>query len=128
MKSVYQRQFAMMAGLILVSFAVLGGVFATLSYQYTIQEKRSTLENNAAVVAEFTASYRQQGYDIRSRGFGAYIYSLARVSNAHVLLCDQDGSIVYSLDGGGDPHLDGLMGGTISESIIGQVAGTGSYN
>ena len=35
MKSLYQRQFLIMAGVILVSFAMLGSAFITLSYRYT---------------------------------------------------------------------------------------------
>ena len=33
MKSLYKRQFVMMAGMILVSFALLGAAFITLSYR-----------------------------------------------------------------------------------------------
>ena len=127
MKSFYQRQFAMMAGLILVSFAVLGGVFSTLSYQYTIQEKRTTLGNNAAVVAEFTANYRQQGFDIRSKGFEAFVSPLARISGGHVLLCENDGEIVYSVDGAGDQSLSAVTGRILPKSILAQVLAEGSF-
>ena len=34
MKSVYGRQFSMMAAIILISFTLLGAAFITLSYQY----------------------------------------------------------------------------------------------
>ena len=39
MRSMYRRQFAMMAGMILISFALLGAAFITLSYQFTVREK-----------------------------------------------------------------------------------------
>ena len=35
MKSMYGRQFATMAGMVLLSFLLLGASFAALSYQYT---------------------------------------------------------------------------------------------
>ena len=36
MRSAYSRQFALVAGLILSSFLLLGASFATLSYRYTM--------------------------------------------------------------------------------------------
>ena len=43
MKSMYSRQFATMAGMILLSFLLLGASFAALSYRYTIREKQEHL-------------------------------------------------------------------------------------
>ena len=37
----YGRQFATMVGMVLLSFLMLGASFATLSYQYTIREKKT---------------------------------------------------------------------------------------
>ena len=41
----YGRQFATMVSMVLLSFLMLGASFATLSYQYTIREKKDTLEH-----------------------------------------------------------------------------------
>ena len=43
MKSLYGREFTIMAGVILLSFALLAGAFVTLTYQYTMQEKRDAM-------------------------------------------------------------------------------------
>ena len=43
MKSMYGRQFATMAGMVLLSFLLLGASFAALSYQYTLQEKQDII-------------------------------------------------------------------------------------
>ena len=51
----YGRQFATMVGMVLLSFLMLGASFATLSYQYTIRDKKDTLERNAKYIAEFTS-------------------------------------------------------------------------
>ena len=40
MKTMYGRQFATLTAMVLLSFLLLGASFATLSYQYTIREKR----------------------------------------------------------------------------------------
>ena len=39
-KTMYGRQFATMVSMVLLSFLMLGASFATLSYQYTIREKK----------------------------------------------------------------------------------------
>ena len=56
MKSLYRRQFVIMAGMILISFALLGAAFITLSYQYTVREKRQSMSHIAANVADYTAT------------------------------------------------------------------------
>ena len=58
MKSLYGRQFLLTAGMILISFALLGTAFIALSYRYTIQETRQAMESNADDVARFTAEVR----------------------------------------------------------------------
>ena len=128
MKSAYSRQFAMVAGLILISFLVLGAGFAALSYRYTMAEQMDSLENNASFIGEFTASYRSQGMDIRSGSFQAYIYSLAKISKAHVLLCETDGEIVYAADGTGQKDLVTLVGQRVSQSVLDHTLADGSYN
>ncbi len=128
MKSVYSRQFALVAGLILVSFLVLGVGFAALSYQYTTDREIAALEENASFIGEFTATYRSQGLDIRSSGFQAYLFSLAKISDAHVLLCETDGEIVYSADGAGSGNLEGLVGGQVAQIVLDRVLRDGSYN
>ena len=65
MKTIYGRQFALMASVVLLSFALLGGSFMSLSYQYILSEKRQSLERNAATVADMTA------YALRERGYHA---------------------------------------------------------
>ena len=128
MKSAYSRQFAMVAGLILVSFLVLGVSFVGLSYQYTTNRQMEALEDNASFIGEFTANYRSQGMDIRSDGFRAYIYSLAKISNAHVLLCETDGEVVYSADGAGQGELDTLVGATLPVVVTKRLLADGVYN
>lgn len=126
MKSAYSRQFSMVAGLILISFLLLGVSFATVSYRYTMEKQMTTLEENATFIGEFTASYRSQGMDIRSAGFRAYLFSLAKISNAHVLLCETDGTIVYSADSVNS--VENLVGRRISSAVLERVNANGGYS
>lgn len=128
MKSAYSKQFALVAGLILISFLVLGIGFAALSYRYTTAQQMDDLVDSAAFIGEFTATYRSQGMDIRSGGFQAYIFSLAKISKAHVLLCETDGEIVYSADGTGQKELVDLVGEQVSAAVLERALADESYN
>ncbi len=128
MKSAYFKQFAMVAGLILASFLVLGAGFATLSYRYTADREMDALADNASFIGEFTATYRAQGMDIRSEGFQAYLYSLAKISQAHVLLCETDGTIVYSADPLDQSGAESLVGQTLAKTVTSRVIRDGIYH
>ena len=86
----------MMAGMILISFLLLGAAFITLSYQYTVQEKRGAMERNASYISQFTSAIISSGMSIYDDGYRLYISSLAGISDAYVILCENDGEIVYS--------------------------------
>ena len=88
----------------------------------------NTLEDTAEFIGEFTANYRAQGMDIRSEGFLAYIFSLAKISKAHVLLCETSGEIVYSADGQGKGTLNDLVGQRLPAVVTQRVLGEGEYH
>ncbi len=88
----------------------------------------NTLEDTVEFIGEFTANYRAQGMDIRSEGFRAYIFSLAKISKAHVLLCETSGEIVYSADGQGKGTLNDLVGQRLPAVVTQRVLGEGEYH
>ena len=128
MKSLYRRQFAMMAAVILVAFLLLGGAFTTLSYQYIVTDKQESMERNARFIADFTANYLTAGNvaGIRDRGYQMYIASLAQISGSTVLLAENSGEIVYAASAGG---LDAsqLLGGTVPGDCMKSMESGGSY-
>ena len=101
MRSLYRRQFAMMAAVILMSFLLLGGAFTALSYQYIVSEKQDSMERNAKFIADFTGSFLAGGIgtSIRDHGYQLYIASLADISGSTVLLAENSGEIVYAASG-----------------------------
>ena len=127
MKSLYKRQFALTAGMILISFALLGTSFFTLSYQYTIRQTRDSMERNADYVANFTASARSLGVSVEDEVYLAMITTIARISNAVVLITEADGELVVSTDGITVRGYQELSGSYLPKSISDQVAQTGSY-
>ena len=102
MKTMYGRQFATMVGMVLLSFLMLGASFATLSYQYTIREKKDTLERNAEYIAQFTSDSVKTGGELvwQTAAFQNYLNSVALVSDSHIMVATPEGVVVYATSGG----------------------------
>ena len=125
MKTIYQKQFAMMATVVLVAFLLLGGAFAALSYQYIAQDKQESMERNANYVASFTSSYLTNGFgsSMEDQGYQMYIASQADVSGATILLCINDGEVVYVSSGENI-----LLGRYLPAECVQAVERDGSYS
>lgn len=123
MNSLYKRQFAMMAGMILISFALLGAAFFALSYQYIIKDKQIALERNAQSVADYTS----QALTFLGGGFNSdytrYLKSVTDIADADVILCYPDGTIFLAY-----PTDIIAMSRQLPAEIVAQVNNnTGSY-
>ena len=101
MKSMYGRQFATMTVMVLLSFLMLGASFATLSYQYTIQEKRDSMSRSAHIIASYTSSYINANgeYAWQEPDFQAQLNVLALATDTHVMVSTAQGVVVYATDG-----------------------------
>lgn len=124
MKSMYKRQFLLMAGMVLISFAMLGIAFMILSYRYILEEKQNSMERNASYISSYTSAALAQGMDIRSETFRAYVSSVAMISDAYVILCENDGLVVYASDQGASSDIAGIY---LPEWAVNQVQTSGSY-
>ena len=127
MRSLYKRQFALTAGMILISFALLGTAFFTLSYQYTLRQTRDSMERNANYVANFTSKSRSLGLGVEDDVYIAMIATIAQISDAVVLITEADGEMVVSTDGISVMGYKELTGSYLPKSIADQVARSGSY-
>lgn len=127
MKSLYKRQFALTAGMILISFALLGTAFFTLSYQYTIRQTRDSMERNANNVANFTSTSRSLGVSVEDEVYIAMIATIAKISDAVVIITEADGELVVSTDGINVRGYQDLAGNYLPRSIVNQVAQSGGY-
>ncbi|MCI8594852.1 MAG: HAMP domain-containing histidine kinase [Oscillospiraceae bacterium] len=126
MKSLYRRQLAMTAGLILLSFLLLGIAFVMLSYRYTITERREAMERNANYISRYTSAMLSSGRDVRDEFFQVYVSSIAQITDSYVLLSETDGEIVYGSDSGVTyPYLG--QGQYLPEDTVQAVLQNGSY-
>ena len=128
MRSMYSRQFATMAGMVLLSFFMLGASFATLSYQYTIREKKEGLERSAGYIADFTSDYvNAAGSDAwANQGFQTYLGTVAQVSDAHILLTTNEGLVLFATNG--EQNLTGLENRLLPAQLVAEVQGGGYSN
>ncbi|MDD6160182.1 MAG: HAMP domain-containing sensor histidine kinase [Oscillospiraceae bacterium] len=127
MKSMSSRQFATMAGMILLSFLLLGAAFTTLSYRYTIKDKQDMLNRNAQYIADFTSNQVTtygRGDAWKSQGFQSYLTNVALVTDTHIMLATNEGTVVYGT--GGQQELRGLEGLRLSNSLVDGIT-SGSY-
>ena len=127
MKTMYGRQFATMVGMVLLSFLMLGASFATLSYQYTIREKKDTLERNARYIAQFTSNSLQTGDEMvwRTSDFQSYLNSVALVSDTHIMVATPEGVVVYATQGGS--ALPALQYSALPRQLTEQMAAGSRY-
>ena len=126
MKSTYSRQFATMAGMILLSFLLLGFSFAALSYQYTIRDKQETLVRNANYIATFTSETvkNEGGFVGYNTNFQSYLNTAAQVTDSHILITTSDGVVAYATDG--QTTLTPMMGRTVTPSVSKSILSSGS--
>lgn len=116
----------MMASVILLSFTLLGGAFVGLSYRYTISERQETLARNAQNICEMTGSLISQGMSLRSEYFQLYVASVARATDAYVILAENDGEIIFCA--GSEQDFADLTGEAIPRSVTTAVTDSGRYD
>ena len=125
MNSFYKRQMAMMLGVVFLSFTLLSAAFTLLFYRYAIDDKKTSMTHNAQYIAEFTATYLDQGNEIRDGYFQLYIASLAQLSDASVMLSETTGEIVYATDGA---RFFTFENAGVPAAVIDQAISRGSYS
>ena len=110
-----------MAGVILVSFALLGAAFITLSYRYTVSERQNSLRHNADYIAgvageAITSSEELGGFSMKAALFRPTVEAVAEVTDASVLFTMQDGQIIYAGDSTGEQS--GMVGQYIPSGVV----------
>lgn len=129
MKSLYRRQFALMAAMILISFFLLGASFILITYQYTIREKQETIESNAANVAEYTRQALQSEFltgGLSGSRYELYITSAAEIADAYIFIASPSGQVLLCA---GHQELAGdIVGRNIPPDVMTSIAATGDYS
>ncbi len=91
-RSLFFRQFAVSAGLILLNLLLLGFSFSLISYRYVVQERRSRLDETAETVAEMAAAVHELS-SMEDWQLSIQITSLSRATGNHIFVCDTEGRV-----------------------------------
>ncbi len=124
-KSIYKRHFFLTAGMILISFALLGSAFITLSYQYTIREKRDTLAENVAAVAYMAAKVQTNGMTIQDENFQVVLSAMARMSDSYVIVTTPEGVVALATEGALSTE---MVGWQVPQNVVNETVQSGLYS
>lgn len=94
MKTSFSRQFALIAGLLLVCMLITGVSFWFLMRSYVEDEKQETLLADAAAVANLAQAYDSTGELEDNWNFLMSLTFISHVGDAEALICDADGTIL----------------------------------
>ena len=98
MKTTFSRIFSAAATILLVALLALGASFQALVRDYLTDTTISGLQNDAQVISKLAASYSIDG-SLSSRDFLLNLDVASQVSDADVVICDADGSVILCSDG-----------------------------
>ena len=93
MKSIYFKNFAATAAMVLFSFLILGTAFVFLGRSYVISEYRGNMVSNAGEVSH-AAQALVRGGELTSWDLRMVISTLAQSTGNHIFITDTDGTIV----------------------------------
>ena len=97
-QGLYWRQLFVTAGMVLLTLALLGASFFSLSYNYARQQRTGELEAKAKVVATFSEDYLSDGAFSSEQDFNRLASFAANVSDVDFLICDTKGQVLLTTD------------------------------
>lgn len=126
MNSLFKRHFILTAGMILLSFALLGSAFMTLSYQYSVRNQKESLDDKASYMAALTTQLLGQERNMEDENFESYLIAASQLIDSDVVLCKPDGEVILGCGGG--ELIDSWNGMSIPSSVVEQLVQTGGYS
>ena len=112
-QGLYWQQMFITTGMVLLTLALLGAAFFSLSYNYARGERNQELQEKAHVVAVYSRDFLDETQPLGSKDVLRLTGFAASVSDVNFLICATDGTVLLSTD----ESLDGeaaLPGNVIS--------------
>lgn len=125
--SLFRRHFVVTAGMILLAFTMLGAGFMYLSYRYTVQEKKQSLEEVAGYVAQLTSQVVGDESQMEESDYLACLRTIAGIAGNDLLLCRTDGTVRYAYLSGGK-NSDAFLGKSVQKMVEKSIASQSSYS
>ena len=115
--SIYIRNFYMTAGIVFLSFLILGSMFFLWSYRLVINQKQETMYDTACETTRFISAY-DQVWALSTQEMRVMITLISNSSGYHIIVTDVTGVIVSSSD---KAVVSDFIGKTIPKNILDQV-------
>ncbi len=122
--SIYIRNFYMTAGIVFLSFLILGTMFFLWSYRLVINQKQESMSVTATATTRFVSAFDQL-WAVDSPEMRALIRHTALSSGYQILVTDLHGVVVTSSD---LSVVSEYIGKSVPESILSQVMPDSSFN
>ncbi len=115
MKKLYHRNLFLTAGMILVSFLLLGGIFIAMSYRYTMQERTNVLRSDAEYVSSWMGYVLDSGFGTSDESITKTLASVAQIADVNIMVTSAEGTILIYTNGENQPQYMGL---TVDTSLF----------
>lgn len=124
MRSYYFKNFILVAGLVMLSFIILGAIFVGIGRNYMLRERKNGIESNALELSRLASAYaREDALD--DWEFRITLSSIASSTGNHCFVSGADGAVTICSDTNLlCPH----MGRTVGSSVMDALRQNGYYS
>ncbi|MCD8117609.1 MAG: HAMP domain-containing histidine kinase [Oscillospiraceae bacterium] len=122
-KSVFFRSFLVTACMLIICFVAFGIIMFVMGRSVMMQDKAESLYTNADEVKRFTEALGTET-ELDNLVLRMNLSIIAQCTGNHILLCDEDGSVVTSSD---ETWVSPYMGSQISSSVLSTLQEEGVY-
>lgn len=124
MKSYYFKNFVLIAGLVMLSFVILGAIFMGIGRSYMLRERERNIENNAVELRRVASAYARGGA-LNDWEFRMLLSSVAQCTGSHCFVTDTAGDIVTC----SDTDLScGHLGQSVDAGVLSSLQNAGYYS
>ena len=120
-QGLYWQQMFITTGMVLLTLALLGAAFFSLSYNYARGERNQELQEKAHVVAVYSRDFLDETQPLGSKDVLRLTGFAASVSDVNFLICATDGTVLLSTD----ESLDGEA--ALPESVMSTLFRDGDF-
>ena len=94
----YWQQFALTAGMVMLTLLLLGVSFFALSYNKNFTERRDELQERASLIAQVSVDYLKSGGQTEDENLKRFISLGSAMTNAEFLVCNDSGYALLTAD------------------------------
>ena len=123
--SLYWHQFALTAGMVMLTMFLLGISFFALSYTTNVSSRRAEIRSRAEIIAQMSVDYFSAEHDIlinQDEALRKLAGVASRMADVNFLICNEKGNVLLTTE-------DFLAGraATLPEEIVREIGSSGVY-